>query len=155
MENQYIMAKIELPLLLHPDGKYDVMNDRAKISFSRIDTLPEIQTKTQIHMSELFAQLGETSGKIRMEEVSKSPTKDGLVFRTNSEINSDKSENKESEIDIEQDNKPEEEDEEPPLVLKTEIKPRHRKPQTGGKTFKNRKYGGSQQYTRRVYPVMA
>lgn len=58
---QYFMAKIEIPLLLYPDGKYDAYNDRANISFYKIDALPDVQTKTSIQLSELFQGIGNSA----------------------------------------------------------------------------------------------
>jgi hypothetical protein len=62
MENgaRYVMARIDLPILLRNDGSYDAMNDRAKVSFFSISELPEINNQTQISLGDLFSQLGET-----------------------------------------------------------------------------------------------
>jgi hypothetical protein len=57
---QFVMARIDLPILLRNDGSYDAMNERAKVSFFNIETLPEINTKTQISLGDLFSQMGET-----------------------------------------------------------------------------------------------
>jgi hypothetical protein len=63
MENgaRYVMARIDLPILLRNDGSYDSMNDRAKVSFFSITELPEVQKNTQISLGDLFSQIGESN----------------------------------------------------------------------------------------------
>ena len=112
--SRFVMARIDLPILLRNDGSYDAMNERAKVSFFGIDTLPEINTQTQISLGDLFSQMGETQSqhvhqkteipntRIRIDETT--PTSMDLSwFRSIEKANTDADANKGGEKDEDED----------------------------------------------------
>ena len=91
MESQYVLAKIELPILINSDGTYKIENEYTNITFASLSELPPKQSKKQIELSELLTQLGgntQLTTKITLDKLNYDDEESkGLIFRTN--INND------------------------------------------------------------------
>lgn len=166
MSSQYVMATIEMPLLLHPDGKYEAINDRTKVSFSKIYKLPNIQTKTTIHMSELLSQLGVNRPETETEPAAINENTDaddeGLIFKLSNNSNETKTtpiSPKEMHISPTQTDQlsqlsPEHTEMQvstSPLIYVNELKGRRKA--AASKTFKTRPSADAKRYSRKIYDM--
>lgn len=88
---QYVLAKIELPILINEDGTYKIESEHTNITFGPLSELPPKQSKKQIALSELLEQLGgKTShtAKITLDTLNNDGDK-GLIFRTVEDVTAD------------------------------------------------------------------
>lgn len=80
---QYVLAKIELPILINEDGTYKIESEHTNITFGSLSELPPKQSKKQIALSELLEQLGGNrshTAKIPLDTLHDGDK--GLIFRT-------------------------------------------------------------------------
>lgn len=161
---QYVLAKIELPILINEDGTYKIESEHTNITFGPLSQLPPKQSKKQIALSELLEQLGgnhSNTAKITLDTINDDDK--GLIFRNVDTYND------ESQTDIHTSNDDDDDDDDTKDDVKTDSnhiseggntqietmyipnkngKPRKRNHH--GTTFKNTQYHTSK-YTRRVY----
>lgn len=84
MSSQYILAKIELPILILPNGKYKIENEHTQIQFSKLDVLPPKQKQKQVVLKDLLSKLGGNmiSSRIQLDSPSLNTDEQLLVFKT-------------------------------------------------------------------------
>ena len=150
------MAQIDLPLILHEDGTYSVINERADVWFFKIDELPKVNTKTHIPLGEILSQIN-VSKKTDVDEDSNegSDEEGGLMFRTDmseydtEDAESDDDDNTtEPDLDLEPEIDMESDTEE--QYINIPIRDKKPKLTTRSKTFKSRKTN-ARDYTRKLY----
>ena len=82
--SRYVLAHIELPLELFPDGTHKIHNDRSNIYFETLGRLPPYQQNTQFDLAQLLSlssQSPQTSiTKVSLEECTNNDQT--LVFRS-------------------------------------------------------------------------
>jgi hypothetical protein len=156
MSSQYILAKIELPILILPNGKYKIENEYTQIQFSKLDVLPPKQIQKQVVLKDLLSQLGGNmiSSRIQLDSPSLSNDDPILVFKP------PKVEEQpvlsaiaqESEVESKQlphiDNIVREE--EPKMVLRVDHNNKPRRKNYHGTTFKTFQHRPAK-YTRKIY----
>ena len=163
--SRYVLAHIELPLELFPDGTHKIHNDRSNIYFETLGRLPPYQTNTQFNIEQIL-NLATPSPQTPIQKMSLEETTDGdqhIVFRsttTTSPLDSDAdphhSDDNTEHSDASSEAKSEPDTTEKVLetqyiVHKHEILPR--RPKSGRYTFRMRPNGKSSLYSRKVLPL--
>lgn len=156
--SKYLLAHIELPIELFPDGTHKIYNDRSNIYFEVLHQLPPIQENKQVDLNQMILSLSSTSippkhTKIQLEETN--GDNETIVFK-----NIDSSEPTTSLNTIEKDdgentnsfekNYDEEEYTNQYKIWKQDIQPR--RPKSAKYTFRVRPKLKSSLYSRRSYP---
>ena len=152
---KYMMAKIELPILMYSDGHYDVFNKYSRISFSDIDKLPNKAEPQQFHLSDLFSEPQQNQQASSFSKINWS--KEGETFHTGSSATSSSPiliKTKHDTVDVQpmEHELPDASDasDTPMFLLKSEIPSKPRKRNEHRKTFKHQP-NHTQQYTRKNY----
>ena len=150
---KYMMAKIEMPILMYSDGHYDVFNEYSRISFSDIDKLPEKSAHPQIYLSDLFSEPNHQTPSFtkinwtkEVEPFHKDPSATSssqiVIKNTPDTIPIQQIDHELSDASDASDT--------PIVLLKSEIPSKPRKRNEHGKTFKHQP-NHTQQYTRKNY----
>lgn len=152
--SRYVLAHIELPLELFPDGTHKIHNDRSNIYFETLGRLPPYQQNTQFDLAQLLSlssQSPQTSiTKVSLEECTNNDQT--LVFRSVIPV-SDEAVSEDTVSETSDKGSPTEEDlgkvlEKQYVVHKHEILPR--RPKSARYTFRIRPKHKSSLYSRRA-----
>jgi hypothetical protein len=163
MSSQYILAKIELPILILPNGKYKIENEYTQIQFSKLDVLPPKQTQKQVVLKDLLSKLGGNmvSSRIQLDSPNLNGDDQLLVFKQSHNSNTNTNTTNNIEDQTVPNNEEDElkqippvqsitREEEPTLVLRVDTTYKPRKKNYHGTTFKTF-HQRPAKYTRKLY----
>lgn len=84
--SRYVLAHIELPLEVFPDGTHKIYNEHSHIYFETLGRLPPKQTNTQFDLGKILGLSTQSPqhdiSKVLLEEIPTNGDADAILFRT-------------------------------------------------------------------------